>query len=164
MPTGCSTTSVGSASPTATYSRSVDSASPTTSGGTLTVMSTASSFVYGSVGDTIDGASLVGGASVGGALPTAAPTVSTKPPKPLTTPLTNGPNAPLRDPQDADPERDDGRGEARRDGSGMPATAVDPAMAREARRGRWGVPYLGGTGRPNDAGRGRTCGGRPPRR
>ena len=121
----------------------MDSASPTTSGGTLTVMSTASSFVYGSVGDTIDGASLVGGASVGGALPTDRADGVDEAAEAADDAAHERPERAARDPQHADPERDDGRGESRLGRHRHAATAVDPAMAREARRGRRGVPYLG---------------------
>ena len=127
-------------------------------------MSTASSFVYGSAGETIDGASLVGGASVGGALPTAAPTVSTKPPKPLTTPLTNGPNAPLATHSTPIPSATTAAASPAWSGIGMPRRRSIRRW-RERRAGDGGECRISvGTGRPSDAGRGRTCGGRPPRR
>ena len=163
-PTGCSAATTGALSPTVTHSRIEYPGRPVTSDGTSTVTSTVSSFVNGWSGATIVGASLVGGDAVGGALPTTAPTVFTNPPRPLTMLPTTGPTAPPATHRMPRPSAATAAARTAPNGRGRPRRR----SMRRCRASRCGDGATGRTfgrnGRPNESGRGRTCGGRPPRR
>ena len=94
-PTATSSSSSASLSGSVTHSRTVYPSWPTQAAGTLTVRSTTSSFVYGSSGASIVGASAIAGGSVASGLATTLPMELTTLPRPFTAPSTIGPTAPL---------------------------------------------------------------------
>ena len=123
-----------------------------------------SSFVYGSSGAAIDGASAMAGGGVGSGLETTLPIEFTTSPRPLTAPSTAGPTAPLATHRMAIESSTTDAAIAALIGSGI-------SRRRSTRRYRarrvgdgWTGRVVTGFARPVEGGRGRTCGGRPPDR
>ena len=126
--------------------------------------STVSMLVYGSSGATIEGAPLIAGAGVGDGLLTTLPTLPTKSPNPATASERNGPTRPLPTHTIVAPRTMIANASNARSGVG----SCCRRSIRLCRASRVGDGAMGrtltGAWRPFEGGRGRTCGGRPPRR